>query len=163
MNNNITELKRLQWNRNYFEEGCLCIRDGELKKLPSNINNAFAIEHYERNCKCSRNYVHLEEFQDPERERGTGRTTDMIMKAPVNTTVVTYSSGNIPWMRQLIHDLGSKDIIVKSARSFTDSLARGRYRNENVLFDHTVFELVKEPQIIDAIHEFITESGCEFN
>lgn len=43
-------------NREYFEVGCLCIRDNKIVKQPKKISDQEAIEYYEVNCKCSRNY-----------------------------------------------------------------------------------------------------------
>lgn len=57
------EAKRLNANRNYFEVGCLCIKVGELKQLPKSTDDGDAVEYYEDNCKCSRNYKHLETDQ----------------------------------------------------------------------------------------------------
>ncbi len=48
-------------NREYFEKGCLCIRDGVIEKQPPEIKDFDVVYYYEQNCICSRNYVHLEE------------------------------------------------------------------------------------------------------
>jgi hypothetical protein len=42
--------------RQYFEGGCLCIHSGKLAVLSSQTPDAEAVLHYERNCRCSRNY-----------------------------------------------------------------------------------------------------------
>lgn|GEM_PF-3148199 len=41
--------------RQHFEGGCRCIHFGELKILPSTVDDREAMEHYEANCQCSRN------------------------------------------------------------------------------------------------------------
>lgn len=46
----------LKLNREYFEVGCLCIRDKKIVKQPENITDLEAVKFYENNCKCSRNY-----------------------------------------------------------------------------------------------------------
>lgn len=47
--------------REYFESGCICILSGNIPKLSSDFDNWEAVEFYEKNCNCSRNYKHLEE------------------------------------------------------------------------------------------------------
>ncbi|MCP1515644.1 hypothetical protein [Pseudomonas rhodesiae] len=52
------EQERLKLNREYFEDGCLCIHTSKtLQPFPSNMSDAEAVAFYEQNCKCSRNYV----------------------------------------------------------------------------------------------------------
>lgn len=48
------EIERLAWVREYYESGCLCIRDGKLSREPSGVPDARAIALYERGCNCSR-------------------------------------------------------------------------------------------------------------
>lgn len=55
-----SELTSEQHMRKYFESGCLCILNGEIKKLADNVNDARAVRYYEAHCVCSRNYKHLE-------------------------------------------------------------------------------------------------------
>jgi hypothetical protein len=50
--------------REYFEVGCLCILDGKVERLEAEVNNWKAVEYYEDNCTCSRNYRHLERLHD---------------------------------------------------------------------------------------------------
>lgn len=57
------EAKRLKDNRNYFEVGCLCIKDGDLKQLPKSMDDGDAVEFYENNCKCSCNYKYIKSNQ----------------------------------------------------------------------------------------------------
>lgn len=52
------ENERLKMNREYFENGCLCILKAKtLQVCPSNMADTEAVAFYEQNCKCSRNYV----------------------------------------------------------------------------------------------------------
>lgn len=52
------EQERLNLNRKYFEDGCLCIhRSNTMQPCPTNMADAEAVVFYEQNCKCSRNYV----------------------------------------------------------------------------------------------------------
>lgn len=52
------EQERLKLNREYFEDGCLCIHTSKtLQPCPTNMADAEAVAFYEQNCKCSRNYV----------------------------------------------------------------------------------------------------------
>lgn len=44
-------------NREYFESGCLCIQDGLIEKKDENFSDSLAVQYYEQNCSCSRNYV----------------------------------------------------------------------------------------------------------
>jgi hypothetical protein len=46
----------LKLNREFFEIGCLCIRDNKIIKQPKKTSDKKAVEYYEINCKCSRNY-----------------------------------------------------------------------------------------------------------
>lgn len=48
------EIDRLAWVREYYESGCLCIRDGKLRRESSEESDTRAIGLYERGCKCSR-------------------------------------------------------------------------------------------------------------
>lgn len=41
--------------RNYFEQGCKCIEEGSLPKLPASESDDVAAHYYKDNCKCSRN------------------------------------------------------------------------------------------------------------
>ncbi len=51
------ELERLKLNREYFEDGCLCILTAKTMQLcDSSMPDGEAVAFYERNCKCSRNY-----------------------------------------------------------------------------------------------------------
>ncbi len=52
-----TDEDRIKMAKDYFETGCLCILNGDLKKHGGGQE---AVEFYEANCKCSRNYKHLE-------------------------------------------------------------------------------------------------------
>jgi hypothetical protein len=47
--------------REYFEKGCLCIAEGNISKKPASVDDNEAATYYENNCKCSRNYKHLEQ------------------------------------------------------------------------------------------------------
>ena len=51
------ENKRLKANRDYFESGCLCIKNKVIEKRPVNENDRLAVKYYENNCQCSRNYI----------------------------------------------------------------------------------------------------------
>lgn len=48
-----TEEERVKLLRDYFEMGCLCIINGELKISPNESNEA-AVSKYYKECKCSR-------------------------------------------------------------------------------------------------------------
>lgn len=50
------EVERLNFLRDYFESGCLCIQKGSLMKLDSSVPNLEAVANYEKHCQCSRNY-----------------------------------------------------------------------------------------------------------
>ncbi|MEI8659352.1 hypothetical protein [Vibrio sp. Hal054] len=52
------ERERIKQNREYFEGGCLCIRDGAIEKKGAEIADLDAVIYYELACKCSRNYKH---------------------------------------------------------------------------------------------------------
>ncbi|WP_131815934.1 MULTISPECIES: hypothetical protein [Pseudomonas] len=55
------EEQRLKLNREYFEEGCACIHTVKtLQPCPTNMADREAVTFYEKNCKCSRNYVQIE-------------------------------------------------------------------------------------------------------
>lgn len=56
----MTESERLTLARSYFEDGCLCIHTGQLDPCDNTVDDETAIKFYENNCKCTRNYVHLE-------------------------------------------------------------------------------------------------------
>lgn len=49
-------LEAIKHNRDYFEVGCLCIRDKKIAKQPISICDIEAVKYYEKSCKCSRNY-----------------------------------------------------------------------------------------------------------
>ena len=52
------EQERLKFNREYFEDGCSCIHTAKaLQPCPTNMADSEAVAFYEKNCKCSRNYV----------------------------------------------------------------------------------------------------------
>lgn len=52
------EQERLKINREYFEDGCACIHVAKtMQPCPTKKPDAEAVAFYERNCKCSRNYV----------------------------------------------------------------------------------------------------------
>lgn len=160
----IKELKRLQWNRDYFEDGCSCILRGEIPKLPSEVANKFAISFYEDNCHCYRNYVTSETPpQDLLSQRGTGRSWNMVRKAPRNAFIVVPSHNNHHYMRQLVHGLeGRRDLKIVSASLFTNFYEAVRTtRGCDVLFDHSVFELVTDPRIIEGVCEFIKVNNHE--
>ena len=160
---NIKELKRLQWNREYFENGCLCISKGELPKLPCQIANKFAVSFYENNCCCSRNYVTSETPpQDLLSQRGTGRSWVMVRDAPRNAFIVVPSINHNHYMRQLVHSEGRIDLKIVTTSLFVDFYKAVRTtRGCEVLFDHSVFELVTDPRIIEGICEFIKVSNHE--
>lgn len=48
------DIERLAWLREYYESGCLCIRDGVLIRVPAEESDVRAIASYEHGCKCSR-------------------------------------------------------------------------------------------------------------
>ena len=53
--------------REYFEDGCLCIAEGKIKKLPEDDTNNLVGLFYLANCTCSRSNglkEMLEEFGD---------------------------------------------------------------------------------------------------
>jgi hypothetical protein len=53
-----TEQERLKHNRAYFEDGCACIhRTMTIQLCPAHVEDREAVDFYEKNCKCSRNYV----------------------------------------------------------------------------------------------------------
>ena len=49
--------ERLKASREYFEVGCLCILNGDIDKKPTNYSDELAVNYYEANCNCSRNYI----------------------------------------------------------------------------------------------------------
>lgn len=51
------EKERYMFVRQYFEDGCLCIQSGKLKKRPEQELDQSAAEFYESNCVCTRNYL----------------------------------------------------------------------------------------------------------
>lgn len=52
------EQNRLKLNREYFEEGCSCINTTKnMQACPTNMDDEKAVEFYEKNCKCTRNYI----------------------------------------------------------------------------------------------------------
>ena len=52
------EQERLKFNREYFEDGCLCILTSKtLQPCPTNMPDDEAVVFYEKDCKCSRNYM----------------------------------------------------------------------------------------------------------
>lgn len=54
----LAEQERLKLNREFFEDGCMCIHTSKtLQPCPTNMGDAEAVAFYERKCKCSRNYV----------------------------------------------------------------------------------------------------------
>lgn len=56
--NELNEADRLKWNRSYFEEGCACINVTKvLQPCRTSMPDAEAVEFYERNCSCTRNYI----------------------------------------------------------------------------------------------------------
>jgi len=49
---------RLKASREYFAAGCACIHMSKILQLgPVDMADAEALEFYEQNCKCTRNYV----------------------------------------------------------------------------------------------------------
>jgi hypothetical protein len=48
------------FTRKYFEDGCLCIKNGKIDKQAVSVADDDAANYYEASCKCSRNYKHLE-------------------------------------------------------------------------------------------------------
>tara|TARA_R110000851_G_scaffold164922_1_gene309343 strand:- start:49 stop:261 length:213 start_codon:yes stop_codon:yes gene_type:complete len=46
--------------RKYFEDGCLCIRDGIIDLKPIDISDKYAAKYYTYKCNCSRHWKHLE-------------------------------------------------------------------------------------------------------
>lgn len=51
------EADQLKQNRAYFDGGCACIHQSKTLQLcRSNITDNQAVEFYEQNCRCSRNY-----------------------------------------------------------------------------------------------------------
>lgn len=56
------ETERLPEIRDYFESGCICIRDGKIQRLSQTVDNVRAVHYYETACRCSRNYKSLEAF-----------------------------------------------------------------------------------------------------
>ena len=40
--------------RKYFEDGCICISEGKLRKQPVSVSAAAAVKKYTARCKCSR-------------------------------------------------------------------------------------------------------------
>lgn len=53
-----TDQDRLRFNREYFENGCSCINTKKTLQLcPTNMPDDEAVAFYEKNCKCSRNYI----------------------------------------------------------------------------------------------------------
>lgn len=138
---NLTELKRLQWNRDYFEKGCKCIHDGKLKKLQPSVDNRFAVHFYEQTCNCSRNYVHSKGFQDNNLLRGTGRTTRAIENAP-RDTVLVVTRGAYHEARQICHEYGRRDITIIGLSDLVNQFMGRFFKDRPFVFDHYVFESV---------------------
>lgn len=40
--------------REYFEDGCLCVRDKKIDKKPKEVSNPAAFRYYMDSCTCSR-------------------------------------------------------------------------------------------------------------
>lgn len=53
----MNEQESLASNRDYFESGCRCIKDGVVQKLAKSVEDSSAVAYYERACRCSRNYI----------------------------------------------------------------------------------------------------------
>lgn len=51
------EKERYMFVRQYFEDGCLCIREGTIEKRTAEESSQSAAELYEKNCVCTRNYL----------------------------------------------------------------------------------------------------------
>ena len=46
------------WKRIYFEQGCACINKYRtMQACPAEMSDDEAVEYYEENCDCSRNYT----------------------------------------------------------------------------------------------------------
>ncbi len=53
-----TEAERLRLNRQYFEEGCLCILEAKtISPCKPDTPDEEAVAFYESNCTCSRTYI----------------------------------------------------------------------------------------------------------
>jgi hypothetical protein len=50
------ERERLRKNREYFEDGCLCIKNKKIELKGKDTSDLDAVLYYENNCNCSRNY-----------------------------------------------------------------------------------------------------------
>lgn len=50
------ERERIRLNWSYFEDGCLCIRDGRIELKGPDVPDIYATLYYEHACTCSRNY-----------------------------------------------------------------------------------------------------------
>lgn len=135
-----TELKRLQFNRDYFEKGCKCIHTGTLKKLNSDIDNLFAVDYYETFCNCSRNYTkNSKPFQDSESLRLTGRSSSAIDSLPQRSFYVINHTASKYHYKQMCHELGRNDVTIISLREL---LMREKWRGCDIYIDHHVFETV---------------------
>lgn len=141
---NILELKRLQFNRDYFEKGCKCIHVGTLRKLKPEIDNQFAVSYYEKFCECSRNYAKNDKScQDPEALRCTGRSSIAIQSLPTRVFYVYGNSGHKYYYKQLQHELGRNDVTLISLRDF---FTRHCWQGRDVYIDHYVFDYVNGPE-----------------
>lgn len=140
----IAELKRLQFNREYFEKGCKCIHVGTLRKLKPEIDNQFAVSYYEKFCECLRNYAKCEKpCQDPEALRCTGRSSTVIQKLPKRAFYVYGMYGSKHFYQQMRHDLGRNDVTLISLRDF---FTRHCWQGRDVYIDHYVFENCNGPE-----------------
>jgi len=52
----ISNANTTKWIREYFEQGCLCIANGDMNKLPEETPDREAATYYQQHCACSRNY-----------------------------------------------------------------------------------------------------------
>lgn len=53
----MSNTERSKFFRAYFEEGCLCLLNNPSELAPKEWSDYLAIKYYEKNCKCSRNYI----------------------------------------------------------------------------------------------------------
>lgn len=141
---NTAELKRLQFNREYFEKGCSCSHNGTLKKLKPEIDNRFAVSYYEKFCECSRNYTKVEKpYQDNELLRGTRRSSTVIQNLPNRAFYVYGVSGSKHFYQQMCNEFGRNDVTMISLREF---FTRHCWQGRDVYIDHHVFEYCNEPE-----------------
>jgi hypothetical protein len=84
-------------------------------------------------------------------ERGTGRTTRQILKAPQGALYIWVNS-NLFYPKMLAHHLGRQDIKFASPRSLRMRELQGRRRSQ-IIIDHAAVLDREMLDYIEALHD----------